>query len=768
VRRRPAALLALLVVGLGSAALAATGRPPARPPPPGVPVDAPAPVPAGGGYFPLDPVTVVEAATLAPGSGLTVALTGVGGVPPGGVAAVAVSLRAAPAAGGRLAVAAGDLPATPKDPGVALSAGVPASAFLIVAVPSDGRVRLVNLAPGATTVGVGVGGYFAAPCGGGGAGYVPAGPDRSAPLTAALGPGQSAAFQVGEAGGPASGRPVAVALQVQATEVVAGPVQARPDQPAADRPPAGPGRPVAGGPLVGPDEPGAPADAAAGFRLVKLGPSGRVRVVNPGAGQVTATVRLRGWYRRGGGASYRIAGPEPLLEATVPAGGSAGFAAVGVAGVPSRGVGAVALEVRAAGVAGGEVELAGGTVVPVVAGGESGGFDLVAPGPGGRLTVRNATAVPARVTVRARGYQGAPAPLGAAADPATLAVFDPSGAVGPGWAGGDGNVPVRLPDGRTAWLFGDSFHGTVRPDGRRPPSSRLVRNALVVQDGRRLDTRVGPTDPASGHPTALLTPPPPPPPEGSGEPQGGAPVDREAGGAWLWPGAGLVEGGELQVFLQEFRRPAAAGDPAAFEWTGRNLLASLSLPDLVPREVAPLQGGGPGPAGVGWGTAVLQEADFTYLYGAEDTGPPLHVKHVHLARFPRGGARGPWSFWDGAGWSPDPARSARLAGTPPAAGGGLEQLTGIASSVILAGASYLELSIPDGGHEVLARLACSPAGPWGPPRVLYRTGERDLTYLPRAYPDGPGLLLAYSRAPLDPVQLFALAGAYLPGFVRVR
>ena len=561
---------------------------------------------------------------------------------------------------------------------------------------------------------------------------------------------------------------MAVALQVRATEVVAGPVRARPDQPAADRPPAGPGRPVAGGPLVGPDEPGAPADAAAGFRLVKLGPSGRVRVVNPGAGQVTATVRVRGWYRRGGGASYRTAGPEPLLEATVPAGGSAGFAAVGVAGVPSRGVGAVALEVRAAGVAGGEVELAGGTVVPVVAGGESGGFDLVAPGPGGRLTVRNATAGPARVTVRARGYQGAPAPLGAAADPATLAVFDPSGAAGPGWAGGDGNVPVRLPDGRTAWLFGDSFHGTVRPDGRRPPSSRLVRNALVVQDGHRLDTRVGPTDPASGHPTALLTPPPPPPPEGSGEPQGGAPVDREAGGAWLWPGAGLVEGGELQVFLQEFRRPAAAGDPAAFEWTGRNLLASLSLPDLVPREVAPLQGGGPGPAGVGWGTAVLQEADFTYLYGAEDTGPPLHVKHVHLARFPRGGARGPWSFWDGAGWSPDPARSARLAGTPPAAGGGLEQLTGIASSVILAGASYLELSIPDGGHEVLARLACSPAGPWGPPRVLYRTGERDLTYLPRAYPDGPGLLLAYSRAPLDPVQLFALAGAYLPGFVRVR
>ncbi len=743
-RRRPVVLLGLLaLLVLGSVAVATTGRPPEEPPARAAAAAAAAPVPAGGGYFPLDPVRVAEAATLPPGGGITLPLTGVGGVPPGGVEAVAVSLSAAPTAGGRLALAGGDLPPTPDDPGVALSAGAPASAFLVVAVPSDGRVRLANLAPGATTVSVGVGGYYAAPCGGGGAGYVPAGPDRSAPLTAALGPGQSAAFQVGDAGGPR--REVAVALQVGAAGAAAGSLR------------------------VGPDEPGAPAEPAAGFRLVRLGPSGRVRVDNPSSGHATVVLHVRGWYRRGAGSSYRTAGPEPVLDAIIPAGGTAGFGAVGLAGVPAGGVGAVALEVRAVGADAGQVELAGVAVVPVAAGRAASGFDLAAPGPGGRLTVRNATAGPARVTVRVRGYQGAPAPLRAAADPATLAVFDRSDAVEPGWTGGDGNAPVRLPDGRTAWLFGDSFHGTVRPDGSRPPSSRLVRNAMVVQDDRRLETRVGPADPASGHPTALLAGP-----EGSGEPHDG-PADRRSGpappagsGTWLWPGAGLVDGGTLQVFVQEFRRPAGTDDPAAFEWTGRNLLASLSLPDLVPREVAPVYGGTPGPGGVGWGTAVLQEADVTYVYGAEDTGPPLHVKHVHLARFPRGGARGPWSFWDGAGWSPDPARSARLVGAAASAGGGLEQLTGIPSSVVLAGASYLELSIPDGGHEVVARLACSPAGPWGPPRVLYRTQERDLTYLARAYPDGPGLLLAYSRAPLDQHQLWARASAYVPGFVRVR
>jgi hypothetical protein len=751
-QRRPAALLILLAVVVGSIAIATnTGRSPQGSRPRAATAAPPPPVPAGGGYFPLDPVTVAAATKLAPQGSLTLSLTGAGGVPPGGVEAVALSLTAAPTSSGRLAVAGGDLPPGPDAPVVALNGGVPTNARLVVAVPSDGRVRLANLAPGDTTVGARVSGYYAAPCGGGGAGYVPAGPDRAVARTAALGPGQAAVFPVSDAAGPAlreplgvpareAGRADAVALQVWAAEEAA-----------------------ADSLRVGPDELAAATEPAAGFRLVKLGPSGRVRVSNTGSGRATVTLRVRGWYRRGAGSSYRTAGPEPLLDTTIPAGETARFSAAGVAGVPASGVGAVALEVQAAGMGAGMVELAGTAVVTMAGGRAASGFDLVPPDPGGPLTVRNATTGSARVTVRARGYQGAPAPLRSAPDPDTLAIFDRGDAVEPGWTGGDGNLPVRLPDGRTAWLFGDSFVGTVRPDGSRPPSP-LVRNALVVQDGRRLETRVGPADPGSGHPTALLAPPP----EGSGEPQGGAPVDRGVG-TWLWPGTGLVDGGTLQVFLQEFRAPAGATDPAAFEWTGRNVLAILSLPELVPLGASAIYGGTPGAGGVGWGTAVLQEADFTYLYGLEDTGPPLHVKYVHLARFSRGGARGFWTFWDGAGWSPDPARSARLLGAPARPGaGGLEQVTGTPSGVLVAGASYLELSIPDGGHEIVARLACSPAGPWGPPRTLHRIQEPNMTYLARAYPDGPGLLLAYSRAPLDGRELYARASAYLPGFVRVR
>ena len=143
VHRRPAALLVLLAVVVGSIAIATkAGRSPEGSRPRAAAPATPPPVPAGGGYFPLDPVTVAAATRLAPQGSLTVSLTGVGGVPPGGVEAVALSLTAAPAASGRLAVAGGDLPPGPDDPAVVLSAGAPANARLVAAVPSDGRVRL--------------------------------------------------------------------------------------------------------------------------------------------------------------------------------------------------------------------------------------------------------------------------------------------------------------------------------------------------------------------------------------------------------------------------------------------------------------------------------------------------------------------------------------------------------------------------------------------------------------------------------------------------
>jgi hypothetical protein len=54
----------------------------------------------------------------------------------------------------------------------------------------------------------------------------------------------------------------------------------------------------------------------------------------------------------------------------------------------------------------------------------------------------------------------------------------------------------------------------------------------------------------------------------------------------------------------------------------------------------------------------VDDGGYTYVYGSEPTDD---FNFVHLARVPAGGLLGAWQFWDGAGWSPDEAKSARLA-----------------------------------------------------------------------------------------------------------
>src|SRR5512133_3651344 len=50
-----------------------------------------------------------------------------------------------------------------------------------------------------------------------------------------------------------------------------------------------------------------------------------------------------------------------------------------------------------------------------------------------------------------------------------------------GVTGADGEYSVLLADGRTVWIFGDSFLGTVKPDRSREKSIPwFIRNGMAV------------------------------------------------------------------------------------------------------------------------------------------------------------------------------------------------------------------------------------------------------------------------------------------------
>ncbi|MFC3456215.1 DUF5005 domain-containing protein [Amycolatopsis speibonae] len=298
------------------------------------------------------------------------------------------------------------------------------------------------------------------------------------------------------------------------------------------------------------------------------------------------------------------------------------------------------------------------------------------------------------------------------------------------WTGGDRTVSVPLPDGRTAWLFSDTFLGRVNPDHSRPPDSPIARNTLVVQRpaGTLGETLHGGTADAPEPLIGLA---------GSGE--------------HYWVGDGVVEGDVLRVLYNRYETTGPGG--LDFRRTGTSL-ATFRLPALTPSELLVI----PVSDRVAWGSELLDDGGYTYIYGAEEG-------HLKLARVPVGGLRGPWRFWTGFGWSSHEEDSARM-------------LSGIgtAFSVTRTGGEYVLITMdtsPGFSPVMLAYTAGSPTGPFGEPRVLYRApeaGDRRIVYDATAHPQlsRPGrLMVSYNVNSLDHGDNIADARIYRPRFVEV-
>jgi Domain of unknown function (DUF5005)/Domain of unknown function (DUF4185) len=302
-----------------------------------------------------------------------------------------------------------------------------------------------------------------------------------------------------------------------------------------------------------------------------------------------------------------------------------------------------------------------------------------------------------------------------------------------GWTGGDGTLSVSLPDGRTVWLFGDSFLGPVSSDGRRPPEAPFIRNCLVVQQGDALETLFGRSH---GKPSAFFEP--------------------SSAGQWYWPGHGTVEGDRLKIFLHRFeqREPGLW----SWRWVGTDI-ATLSLPSLALGRLDPA----PFTNQVMYGVFILKTRAYTYIYGTEDRRRP---KAAHLARSASGQLQGPWRYFSGHGWSDTPAASRPI-------------LSGVSTqyAVLPAGGAFylftMDGRIPFSDAIVVYRAA-HPWGPWKGPLPVYRAPEADeavAAYNPFVHPqftNNDRVLVSYNlNAVSDPELVYRNAAIYRPRFIRV-
>ncbi|MFI7541616.1 DUF5005 domain-containing protein [Actinoplanes sp. NPDC049599] len=306
------------------------------------------------------------------------------------------------------------------------------------------------------------------------------------------------------------------------------------------------------------------------------------------------------------------------------------------------------------------------------------------------------------------------------------------GDAGGHWTGADSTASVLLPDGRIAWLYSDTFLGTVNADHSRARTTPMINNSIVVQQGSTFTTLTGGTAAA---PESLVGP--------------------SSADEWRWVADGTVVGNNLQVFYNTYRRTGTGAWD--FKLSGSEL-ATFALPDLTLRGTVQLPVG----SSVAWGMAVTEQSDYTYVYGTEMSSP---TKYVHVARARTGQLWDPWEFWDGAAWTASEATSARL-------------VSGVGSSfsVDLIDGRYLLVTKDDTlafGPNVVAYFATSPTGPFTEQTFLYQAPEASgsqFVYDARLHPElsKPGrLVISYNVNSMAADDNYRDARIYRPRFIDV-
>ncbi|HEU5156459.1 MAG TPA: hypothetical protein VFU43_05640 [Streptosporangiaceae bacterium] len=352
------------------------------------------------------------------------------------------------------------------------------------------------------------------------------------------------------------------------------------------------------------------------------------------------------------------------------------------------------------------------------------------------------------------------------------------------WTGADGTWSVRLPDGRTVWIFADTFLGPVRPGPNlrgRPHAWRTAATAPLIHNSAVVES-------ADGMLTTTLR----------GSAANGAPAAWIGAGDVYWPMSAVLDGGALRVFLQ---RIGASDDRHPFGVVRRAAVATVPLSRLSrPGPITPLPKPPRDSAGeqVFYGIGALRAGRYVYIYGAT-SNTTRGGQSAYLARVPAGRVThlDDWEYWrgTGAGTRTAPGTGAGTAAAATGGGGGgsewggpagarpvlpfVPRRTGVSAgfSVVRRNGTYVLFTMdptrPVGGISRIASYwSCDPAGPWHGPAPVYDPpevvrGGTTFAYSPFAHPEqgGPGLLLSYNLN--DTRRAHENVGLYRPKFIRV-
>ena len=257
-----------------------------------------------------------------------------------------------------------------------------------------------------------------------------------------------------------------------------------------------------------------------------------------------------------------------------------------------------------------------------------------------------------------------------------------------GWTAGDGSISVALPNGRSLWLFGDSYLDDVRISDTTLPCLFQVRNAVMVQNGKEFSTLLDSTQ--TGVQRTFFR-------------------DYPWSDTTLyWPNHGFVEKDTIYIFLGKVK------NDASIAFLG-NYVAKLHYPDLKLLSITSL----PDFAKINFGVSILYDSSSGYYYSYGVRANWI-VFEPYIARFKLEQLLNGWEFFNGSSWSSDPVQASKISNSA----------MGAAFGVVKHNNTYYLFSQENGfltsggGRHLYAYRATNPTGPFVGEQLLYTIEDK--------------------------------------------
>lgn len=309
--------------------------------------------------------------------------------------------------------------------------------------------------------------------------------------------------------------------------------------------------------------------------------------------------------------------------------------------------------------------------------------------------------------------------------------------------GTDGSISIDLKDGRSMFMWGDSFFGEVENDVRKDPVFMMGNIFTVIDQDYNIKNYYQGT---------------------AKEPRSYIETEKSDAPNWYWPGHGFVRDGILYLFLSQFCKQGEGPFGFAYEKCDYFTLDSKTLKVLSKTNFPAANENG-----VHYGHAVLDEGEYIYIYGTLSDNEKL-TADVHVARCKLVDKQlAEFEYWDGTQWNSDPKKTAKLEGTSSPIAEQLNVVKLHDKYVLVAQDRYTM-------QDIYSYISDSPTGPFRNKKMILHVDEPNyeadkmMTYNTMVHPQyikDDKVLMCYNVNTHDLDKVFVKASVYRPRFFWV-